>query len=275
MTDRNQPTVFHVTHWKAGSQWAYAVLQACAPERIVKPKVKVAHFYEDAILPGKIYPTVYAPRNRFEATLWPGDGASGAVQPPSSNDPAAAQNHYNFEVLKQPAKVFVVIRDLRDALVSLYFSLKVSHPLISENVAEGHRKLNEMKTEEDGLLYIIDERGKASANIQSSWLPARQSGDVLFLRYEDLIANEQQEFSKIIEYCQINISAKKLTEIVNNNSFNKRAGRNPGDEDVSSHFRKGVSGDWKNHFTDRIKTEFKQKFGQLLIDTGYEKDMNW
>ncbi|MFZ5855775.1 MAG: sulfotransferase domain-containing protein [Chloroflexota bacterium] len=248
MTQQNQPTVFHVTHWKAGSQWIYGVLQMCAPDRIVKPKVKVAHFYEDPILNGMIYPTVYVPHNRFVEKL-------------SASD--------------YPTKVFVVIRDLRDALTSLYFSLKVSHPLISDNVAEGHRKLNEMKSEEEGLLYVVDERGQASANIQHSWLAACKKGEALLLRYEDMIADEQQAFAKIIEYCQIDIPAKKLTEIVEGNSFTKRAGRKPGEEDVSSHYRKGVSGDWKNHFTDHIKAEFKQKFGQLLIDTGYEKDLNW
>jgi lipopolysaccharide transport system ATP-binding protein len=62
---------------------------------------------------------------------------------------------------------------------------------------------------------------------------------------------------------------------VNDNSFKNRAGRKPGEEDVTSHYRKGVSGDWQNHFTDNIKAAFKEKFGQILIDTGYEKDMNW
>lgn len=275
MNEEKQPTVFHVTHWKAGSQWVYGILQACAPTRVVTPKVKVAHFYEDAILPGMIYPTVYAPYNRFDATLHPKGSVKNVGQAPSSGAPSAEQNYYNFVALKRPVRIFVVIRDLRDALVSLYFSLKVSHPLISANVAEGHRKLNEIKSEEDGILYVIEERGQASANIQNSWLNARRLGNVHFLRYEDLIANEQQEFTRIIKFCEIDVPEKKLSEIVENNSFNKRAGRKPGEEDVSSHYRKGVSGDWKNHFTDRIKAEFKMKFGKLLIDTGYEKDLNW
>lgn len=275
MSDPINPTVFHVTHWKAGSQWVYGILQACAPDRIVAPKVKVAQFYEDAIRPGMIYPTVYVPRNRFVATLRPKEYKGTIHQTTSPNDPPAAQNYYNFEATKLPYRTFVIIRDLRDTLVSLYFSLKVSHPLISDNVAEGHRKLNELKTEEEGLLYVIDERGLPSANIQTSWLPVRQSGDAIFLRYEDLIADEYDGFAKIMDYCQINVSSSYLKRIVDENSFARRAGRKPGEEDVSSHYRKGVSGDWKNHFTDHIKAEFKQKFGQLLIDTGYEKDLNW
>jgi lipopolysaccharide transport system ATP-binding protein len=252
MTASQQPTIFHVTHWKAGSQWVYGILEACAPARIVKPKVKVAHFFEDPIIPGMIYPTVYTARNRFRSVLWPDDKPS----------------------LVEDARTFVVIRDLRDAMVSLYFSLKVSHPLISKAVEEGHQKLNELKTEEEGLMYIINERGQASANIQRSWLRAPES-EALFLRYEDLIADEQGGFAKIIKHCQIDVSPSRLTQIVNENSFKNRAGRKPGEEDVTSHYRKGVSGDWQNHFTDNIKAAFKEKFGQILIDTGYEKDMNW
>lgn len=248
MLQQNQPTVFHVTHWKAGSQWVYGVLQMCAPNRIVKPKIKVAQFYEDPIQNGMIYPTVYVPYNRFSEKL-------------SASD--------------YPARVFVVIRDLRDALTSLYFSLKVSHPLLTDNIAEGRRKLNELQSEEEGLLYVVEERGQASASIQNSWLAPCRKGKAMLVRYEDLIADEQREFAKIIEYCQIDIPASKLAEIVDSNSFTKRAGRKRGEEDISSHYRKGVSGDWRNHFTDRVKDVFKQKFGQLLIDTGYEKDLNW
>ncbi len=88
MNEEKQPTVFHVTHWKAGSQWVYGILQACAPTRVVTPKVKVAHFYEDAILPGMIYPTVYAPYNRFDATLHPKGSVKNIGQAPSSEAPS-------------------------------------------------------------------------------------------------------------------------------------------------------------------------------------------
>jgi lipopolysaccharide transport system ATP-binding protein len=237
--------------------------------------VGLGQFYEEPLKPGAIYPAMYVSRPRFDNVLSPQVNLAPETYQPSRSDGADVRNWYNFVVRKEPVIKFVVIRDLRDTLVSLYFSLKVSHKIISENVADGRQILNET-SEEDGLLFLIDERGRASANIQHSWLQAcRAEGDVRLFRYEDLIANEQQEFARIIEYCQIEIAPQKLSKIVDKNSFSNLAGRKPGEEDISSHYRKGISGDWKNHFTDRIKTEFKQKFGQLLIDTGYEKDMNW
>ena len=44
---------------------------------------------------------------------------------------------------------------------------------------------------------------------------------------------------------------------------------------MNSHERKGVSGDWRNYFTDRIAKAVKQWYGSLLVAAGYEKGFNW
>jgi len=60
------------------------------------------------------------------------------------------------------------------------------------------------------------------------------------------------------------------------NRFEAQTGGRPrGVEDVTAHQRKGVAGDWRNHFTDRIKRAFKARYGGLLVATGYEKDLDW
>ena len=52
-------------------------------------------------------------------------------------------------------------------------------------------------------------------------------------------------------------------------SFEKLAqGRERGQEDPTSFFRKGVVGDWKNVFTDKDKQLFKEEAGDLLIELG-------
>jgi len=52
-------------------------------------------------------------------------------------------------------------------------------------------------------------------------------------------------------------------------------GRQRGEEDVHSHVRKGVSGDWRQYFTAPVKVAFKERFGDVLIACGYEKDNDW
>jgi hypothetical protein len=39
--------------------------------------------------------------------------------------------------------------------------------------------------------------------------------------------------------------------------------------------RKGIAGDWRNVFTEEDKRIFKREAGWLLVDLGYEKDVNW
>jgi len=175
---------------------------------------------------------------------------------------------------KNKTRKFVVIRDMRDALVSLYFSLKVSHPLISDTVTEGRRTLKSLSFEE-GFLSILRTRGKTFSNIQRSWLPAVKNGDAMMVRYEELLADEMEMFTKIIKFCELEINTSKLKKIVRKYSFENKSGRAKGIEDIQSHYRKGISGDWANHFTPKIKSEFKDLFGQLLISTGYERDLNW
>lgn len=53
------------------------------------------------------------------------------------------------------------------------------------------------------------------------------------------------------------------------------SGRVEGQENIKSHFRKGISGDWKNHFNQQHKKFFKDNYNDLLIKMGYEKNDNW
>ena len=68
---KNMPTVFHITHPKAGSQWVMQVLHECAPERFIQPESYAAHFYKKAIRPGMIYPTLYISRKQFYTVIDP------------------------------------------------------------------------------------------------------------------------------------------------------------------------------------------------------------
>jgi hypothetical protein len=67
-----------------------------------------------------------------------------------------------------------------------------------------------------------------------------------------------------------------MEDVTARHSFEKLSGgREPGQEDVKSHYRKGVHGDWRNHFTPAITRRFKALYGDLLVVGGYEKDASW
>ncbi|HZJ73048.1 MAG TPA: hypothetical protein VFF36_19095, partial [Planctomycetota bacterium] len=118
------PTVFHITHHKAGSQWIHRIFHALAYDRLVLPEMQDVQFLERPIQPGKIYPTLYVTREQFESVAVPRD-----------------------------SRRFVVIRDLRDSLVSAYFSLRYSHPQMSEHLQASRQTLSGL-SEEQGLSLL-------------------------------------------------------------------------------------------------------------------------
>jgi len=242
-----KPTLFHITHWKAGSQWVYVVLRELLSKSIVHPKVNVAHVVEEPILSGKIYPTVYL-------------------------------NAATFHCVKLPDsyKTFFVLRDMRDTLVSRYFSFLKSHPTTSKTGTHSQvieqRTILEKMSLQDGLIHMLNiPQVQEIATIQMDWYKRAD----LTLRYEEMLEDDIASFKKIVGLSGRKISDTKLKNVVINNRFANVTGRKRGEEDQSSHFRKGVSGDWQNYFDDTLKQAFKEKYAHVLIETGYEKDDIW
>lgn len=75
---------------------------------------------------------------------------------------------------------------------------------------------------------------------------------------------------------QSTIPTGLLDEILQQASFKRLSGgRRKGDENVHSHYRKGVPGDWKNHFTEQHVRTFKRNYNDLLLKLDYETDPDW
>ena len=235
------PTVFHITHYKAGSQWIHRLFLALAPDRIVAPDAFHHQFLDQPVVPGKVYPTLYLTREQFRSVALP-------------------RNH----------RKFVVIRDLRDTLVSLYFSQLKSHPILFKGMEQQRQTLAALGPEE-GLLAAMHELVFA-AQVQWSWTVAREP----VVKYEDLLQNDEDILADVLlRRCQLGVGREVLRDTVRANRFEAFSGRKPGDEDVTSHQRKGIAGDWRNHFTPRVTEVFKRRYGSVLIATGYEKDFKW
>lgn len=232
-------TIFHVTHWKAGSQWIHKILLELFPERIVSPRMREKQFLDEPLRQGYVYPTVYVTREQFFSVDLP--------------------SHY---------KKIVIIRDLRDTLVSGYFSVRYSHALIDDALIVWRKKLDSVSLEE-GLLLLIDEWLPSSAKVQSSWLSARED----IIRYEDLLSKDVEILGDFfINKCGLNLSRKNLEAVIKKHRFAKVTnGRLPGKENIFSHERKGIAGDWKNYFSPLVSKKFNQLYGDLLAQAGYEE----
>lgn len=274
----SSPTVFHLTHPKAGSQWIKKILYAIAPDRTrMDANGMVAYFFAEPIRPGKIYPAIYTSRATFEAVLhskrnWDNEYFVRGQKRFLSHHAFYLLNWIQFSLLGRPYKKFFIMRDLRDTLISLYFSMKKTHIIMRPEHATYRFQLTH-SDQENGLIYLLGtEEFEDYSRIQLSWL---EDPETLVMKFEDLIENPSL-FVKIIEHCQLDVSRERLQQVLDANSFeNLAGGRTRGVEDQDSHFRKGIAGDWKNYFTDRVKQAFLQRYGSVLIRTGYEKDEDW
>jgi lipopolysaccharide transport system ATP-binding protein len=220
----------------------HRILLEAVPESIVPPEIDNAQVLGRPVQPGRVYPTSYVTHEELLS-----------VAPPNS-------------------RWFVVIRDLRDTLVSAYYSLKFSHPVIDPEVADWRDGLGQL-TSERGLLAVMDLWLDLCARIQDSWLRAREP----MIRYEDLLEDDLAILEPVLlDRCALPVAPERLREAILANRFARVAGgRRRGEEDRMAHERKGVAGDWRRHFTPNVKAAFKARFGDLLIETGYARDFDW
>jgi hypothetical protein len=118
------------------------------------------------------------------------------------------------------------------------------------------------------MIDCLNEFGLFAA--QRSWMQSAQEQGVQLFRYEDL-ANDNFAFLKhLLEYLEVTLSDEELIDLYNRHSFeNKAKGRAQGEENINSHYRKGLAGDWKNYFDKTITAHFEQVTGDLVEVLGY------
>lgn len=176
-------------------------------------------------------------------------------------------------------KTILVIRDPRDQIVSYLFH-------VLRDPKDAWRDRLRGVSIDDALMCCIEGRPglrgvRALAGLPQTWLAVEP--DMTCVRYEDLVADPETEMSKVLRYLGLGTSPGLVWAVVTRGRFERmstggklwRRARRPGEEDVDSHLRKGVSGDWKTYFTDAHVERFKELAGERLTALGYEGDMDW
>lgn len=167
----------------------------------------------------------------------------------------------------------VVTRDPRDIIVSLVISLAFSH---TPNEVTSLLRLPIRNANNDDRIRIGIHLFTHWAAQFQSWFGPEVDGDVLRLDYAELIADEQAAFRRLFSYLGWEIPEDVATSAIDTHSFlSTSGGRRRGQENEFSHRRKGVSGDWRNHFSRQTGEMFESVFSGLLGDCGYEASTEW
>jgi lipopolysaccharide transport system ATP-binding protein len=232
-TRARNPPLFHVTHAKAGSSWLYKIFKTAYGDRV--PKRAGSDICALSIEKGKLYSAIFCNYRDFKTI------------------PLAVRSPH-----------FFVMRDLRDTIVSLYFSHKYSH-VPNKKVLESRLAMEGM-SDEEGIMHCFRETSKYLIGLQRSWMESTSP----IYKYEDLFESKGLMLLDILDDLNFDFDRSHLLSVINENTFKRAFGRNPGEVDINSHGRSGVSGSWKAHRSDEMDEFIERELSRHIELTGYE-----
>jgi hypothetical protein len=89
------------------------------------------------------------------------------------------------------------------------------------------------------------------------------------VRYEDLHSDTEATLADLLASLQVQPAPDVLRQAVELFTFGQLSGRQPGQENAGSFFRKGIVGDWRNHFSKADGVYFARVAGEILECLGY------
>ncbi len=141
--------------------------------------------------------------------------------------------------------VIVLVRDPRDICVSASFYMEKKH----------HQSTHLKEYLKKGLHNpVFFEAYKAERNNFKHF----------FIRFEEVL-QEPHIINDMLDYFEYICDSEKLNYLIDKYSF-KNLQRFD-----STHYRKGIVGDWKNHLTDQQNDEFCERHVELMNIFGYSK----
>jgi len=193
-----------------------------------------------------------------------------------------------------PPTVYVY-RDGRDVMVSLFNHhmrqiTTQRHPRGAAKTLDRYRRLfgpsfdpaRAMAEPRPYLATFVEAEFDEPAQGKRSWSAhvrdwlGEPHENVTPVSYEALKLNTVAAFSDLMKGVTGEPPDARLVELaVARHDFALSSGRRPGDMDPTNPLRKGIVGDWRNHFTRDAAAAFHEHAGHELVTLGYEPDGSW
>lgn len=200
---------------------------------------------------------------------------------------AVVHNHWPFRA--RLGSMVYRIRDGRDVMRSLYLDTMRTYKKLPGETAHAsrlgrrlHSVFNAGIDPDDAttnLPKFIDEEFRSPfgpgrinwADHVGTWMSRAEPGKVRFVRYEGLFSDTTENMRSVLEHVSpIECEDRLLQRTVGHYRMSAIIGRKPGEADADSFVRKGVSGDWQNHFDESAAEVFEHHAGTALREAGYE-----
>nr|XP_033817215.1 sulfotransferase 2B1-like [Geotrypetes seraphini] len=168
------------------------------------------------------------------------------------------------------AKAIYTVRNPRDVLVSLHYFSKVAGFLDElDNIEELLPKF--LRGEVFGGSWFDHVRG---------WLGVRDQVNLLILTYEELLQDLRGSVVRISNFLGKELNEAAIDSVVENASFkimknNSMSNYSTFRKDIldvqkGSFMRKGISGEWKDHFTPAMSESFDAAYKEEMKDINFK-----
>ncbi|KAM4018350.1 sulfotransferase 1 family member D1-like isoform 1-T1 [Anomaloglossus baeobatrachus] len=193
---------------------------------------------------------------------------SGVEQLNGTPSPRLVKTHLPIQLMpdsfwEKNSKVIYVARNAKDVAVSYFFFHKIVKALpdpgpwntFLENYMNGNVGYGSWHDHVKG------------------WWEKRHGDNILYLFYEDMKEDPKRELRKMLHFMNKEMSDETLEKIIYHTSFDvmktndmanyKTLPNDLVDQSTTPFMRKGIAGDWKNHFTiaqnERFDEDYKRK----------------
>jgi hypothetical protein len=166
--------------------------------------------------------------------------------------------------------IIALVRDPRDIAISMaYYALREEADLHRIEISWQMPGIPREASEDEMLAYF-KEHGLNLPWWRSYMAYANRIPHII-VRYEDLVQDTEKVLSKTLESLGHPLPRGKVAGIVQARSFESFSkGRERGVEDKSHHYRKGVVGDWMNHFSPEENARFCDRYERYMRHFGYD-----
>ncbi|XP_069804567.1 sulfotransferase 2B1-like [Dendropsophus ebraccatus] len=173
------------------------------------------------------------------------------------------------------AKIIYIARNPKDVLVSLYHFAHMSYVV---------KKPNGFDEFMEDFLQGRVPFGSWFEHLKG-WMQMKDNKNFLFVTYEDLIQDHRGTIKKICTFLEKELEEQVIDLIVEHSTFSSMKNNSMSNNSLvpdyiidpkNNHFmRKGIVGDWKNHFTqkqiDYMAVIYKEKMKDLDVKFSWDE----